>query len=84
VTESAGKILERMGVDAAKWTDEFMKYSDGLMVISDGPDGAPGEPSPNVNWGTMVGWFANAIAAGESYGYARGSGDYLREGTIYE
>jgi hypothetical protein len=74
-------MLERIGVDAAKWTDQFMKYSDGLMVVSDGPDGAPGEPSPNVNWGTMVGWFANTIEAGRSVGRQEGFDEGLKDRT---
>jgi len=55
-TETDGQVLARMGVDAAKWTDEFMRINPDLNV----PDA----------WGVMVGWFANAIEAGRMAGRA--------------
>jgi len=58
VSETAGEILARMGTDAAKWTDEFMR-----IRHENGP-----YANPNEEWGTMVGWFANAIEAGKAEG----------------
>lgn len=66
--ESPAQILTRMGTDAAEWTNEFMRVAGGLTVRSGGPDGEPGEQAPNVNWGGMVSWFANAIEAGRTAG----------------
>ena len=50
-----GEILEVMGTDAAKWTDEFLRINPDLNI----PDA----------WGVMVGWFANAIESGRSAGW---------------
>lgn len=50
MTETDGQLLARIGTDAAKWTDAFLERF---------PDGCN-------DWGTMVGWFANAIEAGKS------------------
>lgn len=53
--DTAGQILARMGTDAAKWTDEFMRI-------------AAANPAIATDWGTMVGWFASAIETGRSAG----------------
>lgn len=53
--ESDGDVLARMGTDAAKWTDKFMR-------VQADPTSGP------LEWGTMVGWFANAIEAGKAAG----------------
>jgi hypothetical protein len=55
-----GEILARMGTDAAKWTEEF-------LLRQAQRAGQPG-PSNADEWGTMVGWFANAIEAGRAAG----------------
>lgn len=57
MAETAGQVLERMGIDAAKWTDEFVRINPDVKVLPD-------------TWGVMVGWFANAIEAGRSAGRA--------------
>lgn len=54
-TRTAAEILTIMGTDAAKWTDEFMR-------IHTDPK------TPTLDWGAMVGWFANAIEAGRTAG----------------
>lgn len=54
-TRTNAEILMIMGTDAAKWTDEF-------MLVQAKPE------TPPLDWGTMVGWFANAIEAGRSAG----------------
>jgi hypothetical protein len=64
--ETDGAILARMGIDAAKWTDEFFKINQMRTLLRDCPDQEP----LGVNWGTMVGWFANAIEAGRTAGRA--------------
>lgn len=38
------------GVDAAKWTDAFLQHF----------------PEGTNDWGTMLGWFANAIEQGRN------------------
>jgi hypothetical protein len=38
-----------MGIDAAKWTDEWMLLN----------------PDAGVDWGTTEGWIVNAIDAGQ-------------------
>lgn len=65
MTETDGEILARMGTDAAKWTDEFMR-----IRHEKGPFA-----NPNEEWGVMVGWFANAIGAGETKGLQDGLKD---------
>ncbi len=45
---TGGQLLAKMGTDASKWTDEF------LAIF----------PAGTNDWGTLVGWFANAIEAG--------------------
>ena len=45
-------LLAKMGTDAAVWATEYEQRF---------PDGTP-------DWGTLVGWFANAIEAGRSAG----------------
>lgn len=50
---NSSDLLTKMGTDAAKWTDEF------LATFPDGTD----------DWGTLVGWFANAIEAGREEGH---------------
>lgn len=49
--ESDGDMLARLGTDAVKWADEF--------VAMERRDGRASE-------GTLIGWFASAIGAGES------------------
>lgn len=51
--------------DASVWTDEFMRLVEAGMVI---------------DWGTMVGWFANAIEVGREAG--RKQSDGLATGGI--
>ena len=45
-------LLARMGTDAAIWATEYEERF---------PDKTP-------DWGTLVGWFANAIEAGRTAG----------------
>ena len=45
-------LLAKMGTDAARWANEYEARF---------PDRTP-------DWGTLVGWFANAIEAGRSAG----------------
>lgn len=60
-SETDGEILARMGTDAAKWTDEFLSRN--LLV-----NRAGFTPEHADAWGSMVGWFANAIEAGRTAG----------------
>ena len=53
---SDGERLAYMGTDAARWADQF------LGVLAWSPDGL----TPSVDFGLMVGWFANAIEAGRN------------------
>lgn len=59
-TESDAAVLERMGTDAAKWTDEFMRVKHEIEAAGDGR-------SPD-DWGWMIAWFASAIEAGRTAG----------------
>lgn len=63
--ETAGQMLARLGTDASAWADEFV----GMFHILN-HDGQ--ELDHDEAWGLMVGWFANALEAGESAGYAKG------------
>jgi hypothetical protein len=54
------RVIERISerelvgtVDAQVWTDQFMDRFDGRRIGAE-----------DVEWGTMIGWFANAIMAG--------------------
>ena len=49
---SNAQLLAIMGTDATKWTNEF------LVRFPEGTN----------DWGTLMGWFANAIEAGRSAG----------------
>jgi len=49
------KLLAKMGADAAIWATEYEARF---------PDKTP-------DWGTLVGWFANAIEAGAEKGIAK-------------
>jgi len=54
---SASDLLNSMGVDATKWAEAFMQ-----LHISGGK-----EKRENIDFGIMLGWFANAIEAGKAY-----------------
>jgi hypothetical protein len=56
MSESDGATLARMGTDADKWATEFLKRN----------------PTYDITHEALLGWFANAIGAGESLGYVRG------------
>ncbi len=48
------QLLAKMRIDAAKWTEEF------LVLFPEGTN----------DWGTLVGWFANAIEVGRDAGHS--------------
>ena len=52
---SDGERLAYMGTDAARWTDQF------LGTLRWSPDGTAA-----LDWGHVLGWFANAIEAGRA------------------
>jgi len=54
---SAPDLLNAMGVDASKWAEAFMQ-----LHISGSE-----EKRDNIDFGLMLGWFANAIEAGKAY-----------------
>jgi hypothetical protein len=51
MTESAGDLLQRLGVDGKLWAEEFSATATGL-----------GYPEMDDGW--LLGWFCNAIMAG--------------------
>lgn len=53
--ESDCEFLARVGTDAQQWAREFLAH---------------GLAHDDVDEGTLLGWFANAIEAGRSAGYA--------------
>jgi hypothetical protein len=54
-----GKLLEEMGTNAQKWTQEFLKATSSRDV------------TPN-EFAHILGWFANALEAGRSAGWSAG------------
>lgn len=67
--EDSAQFLARIGTDAEKWADEFMKLHGDRILRGD----ALGvRDTPEQVHDLLRGWFANAIAAGESKGYEEG------------
>jgi hypothetical protein len=56
--------VDELGTDAQKWTDAFVERFDGIPVAAH-----PNGPR-NLDQGTLLGWFANAIEAGRRAGRA--------------
>lgn len=59
--EGDGAFLQRIGTDAKKWSIEFMERFFNSPTTIDQSD--------------LIGWFANAIEAGRTAGYAKGQAD---------
>jgi hypothetical protein len=61
--ETAGDILNRMETDAQKWAQTFLETCNGISER----DGTPfADLLSEEGW--LIGWFANAIGAGEQAG----------------
>lgn len=61
--ESDTTVLERMGFDAQKWSEEFLKM---FRVLKVEHGTAEGQSTMSIDdqHGLMIGWFANALMRG--------------------
>ncbi|WP_375188422.1 hypothetical protein [Sphingobium yanoikuyae] len=67
--ESAGDMLQRLGMDGKLWAEEFCRKFENHVIREKGHG--------IVDVALMIGWFANAIMAGYDRGHARGFEDAL-------
>lgn len=66
---SDGELLAYMGTDAQRWAQEFLRIKAEIERADDG------RSTDDEGW--MIGWFANAIGAGERA--ARSAGPNVRD-----
>lgn len=64
-TESAGDLLQRLGIDGAKWAKEFRETAVRLGYS-------------DMDEGWLIGWFANAIMAGFDHCKGPLNGDHAQ------
>jgi hypothetical protein len=64
-TGAGADLLARLGTDGQKWAAEFVRLFQSKTVTA----GSTEWPEAQVDEGTLLGWFANAIEAGRSAGY---------------
>jgi hypothetical protein len=70
VADNGAEFVAQMGTDAEKWAAAFVRTL-GRQGIHMGL-AAPGKPLDPAPGELVFGWFANAIEAGRSAGYAEG------------